>query len=582
METFRFLFRFCKPQLVSYISGLLLVPVSIAANLGIAYLTGEAVAVLRHPTSTGETELQRILLWILFAALVRAATLFGMRRLIINASRDTEFLLRNHVFNHLQTQDQLFFKSRRSGDILTRITSDVERSRLIAGPVILYTATTICMLALALPLMAAINWLLTLLLMVPLTLLTFAVRRIGPRVHERVFEAQEALSDLSSRAEENFSGVRVIKSFTQEDHEIRSFSEVARTYLRESLHAARLSAWMSPIVGGVGDLAVLSILIVGGWFMVEGELDFADFVKFSGYQMQLIWPMIAIGWVVNQFQRGSASVARLRELVGSQPEVLDPQNPQLPENGRILGAVSIRNLRFSFGTTPILEDVSLEIPLGHTVGIVGRTGTGKSTLANLIPRVYPVPAGAIFIDGVDVNDLPLEALRGAIGFVPQESFLFSRSIEDNIAFGVDNPKDEEIREVAAVTRLDQDIDQFPRGYQERVGERGVTLSGGQKQRTAIARALLCRPRILILDDALSAVDTQTEEEIVARLKPLTKDLTTLIVSHRISSIRHADRIYVLEGGRVAEEGTHDSLVKLGGIYAEMDRRQQISDELERF
>jgi len=582
VETFRFLFRFCRPQLVSYISGLLLVPVSIAANLGIAYLTGEAVAVLRHPASTSETELQRILLWILFAALVRGATLFGMRRLIINASRDTEFLLRNHIFGHLQTQDQLFFKSRRSGDILTRITSDVERSRLIAGPVILYTATTVCMLALALPLMAAINWLLTLLLMVPLTLLTLAVRRIGPRVHERVFEAQEALSDLSSRAEENFSGVRVIKSFTQEDHEIRSFSEVARTYLRESLHAARLSAWMSPIVGGVGDLAVLSILIVGGWFMVQGELDFADFVKFSGYQMQLIWPMIAIGWVVNQFQRGSASVARLRELVGSQPEVLDPQKPRLPENGRIVGAVSIRNLRFSFGRTPILEDVSLEIPLGHTVGIVGRTGAGKSTLANLIPRVYPVPAGAIFIDGVDVNDLPLEALRGAIGFVPQESFLFSRSIEDNIAFGVDDPKDEEIREVAAVTRLDQDIDQFPRGYQEVVGERGVTLSGGQKQRTAIARALLRRPRILILDDALSAVDTQTEEEILARLKPLTKDLTTLIISHRISSIRHADRIYVLDGGRVAEEGTHDSLVKLGGIYAEMDRQQQISDELERF
>ena len=583
MDIFRFLYPYCRPHLTSYVVGLVLVPISIAASLGIAYLTGEATGLVSDP-SRPDGAFRNVLAGILILAIVRGATLFGMRYLIISASREMEYALRNHVFRHLLSQDQLFFNGQRTGDLLTRITSDVERSRLIAGPVIMYTASTIAMLVFAVPLMASVSWLLTLLLMVPLCLPSVAVRYIGPRVHERVSLAQAALSDLSSRAQENFSGVRVVKAFAQEDYEHESFSAIARSYLSESLCAARIQSWMQPIVAGVGDLAVLSILLAGGYLILQGELNFPDFVKFFGYQMLLIWPMIAIGWVINQFQRGRASVERIQELLAIPPRVSDAgvtRNRATPLPA-IEGSVSIRNLTFAFGSSPVLNNVSLEVPQGSTVAIVGRTGSGKSTLVSLLSRVYPVPPGAIFVDGTDVNQLPLGTLRRAIGFVPQESFLFSQTLEENISFGVDDPEQGAVEAVAALTRIDKDIDQFPHGYKEFVGERGVTLSGGQKQRAAISRALLIQPRILVLDDALSAVDTHTEEEILQQLRPFTKQLTTIIASHRISTIKHADRIYVLEEGKIIEEGTHEVLLKHGGVYAEIYRHQLIADELDSF
>jgi ATP-binding cassette subfamily B protein len=585
MDTLRFLFRFARPHAGGYAAGLALVPLSIASALAIPYLAGEAIGLLeRGGAGTGAGtgiggSLEGLLLLLLGVSLARAATLFGMRLLIIGASRGLEQDLRNHLFRRLQTQDQLFFKAVRTGDLLTRLTSDVERARLIAGPVVLYSASTFFMLALAVPLMASIDGTLTLLLLVPLCLLTVAVRSIGPRVHERVFRAQEALSELSSRAQENFAGMRVVKSFAQEEHEVRSFAEIGRRYVEENLRAARLSAWMQPIVGIVGDVAVLAILVAGGVAILTGGMGFGDFVKFSGYQLQLTWPMISIGWVVNQFQRGSVSVLRLRDLLAAEPRVKEPPAPRA--RARIArGAVSIRDLTFGFGAAPVLRNVSLEVPAGGMVAIVGRTGAGKSTLVSLVPRIYPVPPGTIFIDGTDVNELPLEVLRRAIGFVPQESFLFSRTLEENIAFGVDAWERRDVEAVAGITRLDKDIDQFPRGYEELVGERGVTLSGGQKQRAALARALLIRPRILILDDALSAVDTHTEEEILANLRPFTREFTTIVVAHRLSSIKDAEHIYVLDEGAVAEEGTHGELLKRGGLYAEIYRLQLISEELE--
>ena len=581
-DILRFLFGFIRPYRRRYALGLALVPISIAANLAVPYLTGEATEQLE----LGEWEaggFLMVLLAILAMAVVRSVTLLGMRYWIITASRDMEFDLRNRVFGHLQALDQPYYKAARTGDLLTRLGSDVERARVIAGPVVMYTASTFFMLAFALPLMLSLSWMLTCLLMVPLCLLTVAVRQIGPRVHERVFRAQEALSSLSSSAQENFAGVRVVKSFALEDHEIDRFAETSRHYMREGLGAARLAAWMQPIVGGVNDLSVLAILAVGGLALVFGELKFSEFIKFSGYQMQMIWPMISIGWVINQFQRGSASVRRLRELLDASPQVRPPATPKTPAGGEITGSISIRNLTFSYrdDQPPVLCDVSLEVEAGQTVAIVGRTGAGKSTLVNLIPRTYPVPPDSIFIDGVDINDLPLRLLRGSIGVVPQESFLFSRSLKANIAFAADDPDDQDIFGVAEVTRLDKDVDQFPHGYDEIVGERGVTLSGGQKQRTALARALLVRPRILILDDALSAVDTNTEEEILHNLRARTREMTTLVVSHRLSSIKDADRIYVLEDGRIVEQGHHDELLRSKGVYAEIYRLQLISDELER-
>ncbi|MBI4604153.1 MAG: ABC transporter ATP-binding protein [Planctomycetes bacterium] len=579
MDTLRFIWPYVRPHWRGYALGLLFVPFSVAAGLSTPYLTGEAVEVLER--SPGQTEeLWRVLLWLLALSALGAASLFAVRWLVIGASRKTEFDLRNRLFRHLQALDQLYFKHARTGDLMARITSDVEAVRTIAGPVVMYSARTLVLLAAAVPLMLSVSPALTLCVMVPLSLLTLAVRMVGPRVHASVLRTQETLSELSSAAQEDFAGARVVKSFAQEEHEIRAFGEIAQRYLERNLEVSRIQAIMQPILGGVGDASMIALLLVSGLLMLRGSLELSELVKLAGYQLALIWPMISIGWIVNQFQRGRASVDRLKAVLAVEPAVKDPPSPSIPALGAIEGAVSIRGLTFSYGAVPVLRHVSIEAPAGKTVAIVGRTGSGKSTLVSLIPRIYPVPDGSVFVDGIDVNRLPLELLRRSIGFVPQESFLFSRTVSENIAFGVEEPEPEDIYDVAETTRFSKDIDQLPRGYEELVGERGVTLSGGQKQRAAISRALLVKPAILILDDALSAVDTQTEEEILENLKGATRGVTTIVVSHRISSIRHADRIYVLGAGAVAEEGTHEELLRLDGIYADIYRMQLLSDELE--
>ena len=579
METFRFVLPFARTYRNYYLSGLLLVPVSVAATLGIPWLTGECVRRFRDAGSTTDG-LTPLILGLLALASVGGLSLFAVRWLIISASRRVEYDLRNHLFSHLQTLDQTYYTEARTGDIMSRVTSDVERVRLLVGPIILYTSRTMLMLAAGLPLMISVSLKLTLMIMIPLSLMTVAVRIIGPKVHRAVFKAQEILSDLSSQGQEAFSGIRVIKTFVQEEAESRRFADVAQRYLLQNLRAARLSAWIHPIIGLVGDLAFISLLLVGGFLILEGPLEYSDFIKFAGYQVALIWPMLSIGWVVNQYHRARASVDRLRSLLDVEPRVRGPVQPRQPATGRIEGHLVVRGLNYSYGDGNVLQDISLEAPRGSTIAIMGRIGSGKSTLVHLIPRILPPPDGMIFIDGVDINQLPLEMLRGAIGLVPQESFLFSRSVRDNIAFGVGDADPQSIYAVARTARFDKDIDQFPHGYDELVGERGVTLSGGQKQRAALARALLIRPKILILDDAFSAVDTHTEEEILHQLQQATENLTTILVSHRVSSIAHADCIYVLDEGRVVEKGTHEELLGHGGIYADIHRIQQISDELE--
>ena len=577
MDTVRFLLPFCRPYSKQYFLGILLQPLSIASLLAIPYLTGEAVGKLEMGAAQ---EILTIVWWILGCSVVRGISLFATRYLLITASRAVEFDLRNSLFGHLQSLDQLFFKRSHAGDLMARMASDVDRTRLIIGPVIMYSVSTICMLVFAIPLMLSLSWKLTVLIMLPLSLLTLIVRFIGPRVHTQMLKAQETLSKLSSHSQENFAGVRVVKSFAQETSETERFSRSARRYADENLKAAMYSAWMHPLIGGVGDLGQIFIILVGGILILYGQLGLPELIKFTGYLLALLWPMLSIGWVVNQYQRGAASVHRIRELLDQKPQIASPPEPSSAPSGKIQGHVSIRKLTFSYGRTEVLRDVSIEVPLGHTIAIVGRTGSGKSTLVSLIPRIYPVPDDTVFVDGFDINRYPLSELRRSIGFVPQESFLFSRSISRNIAFASDELDHEKIHSIAELTRLANDVDQFPKGYEEVVGERGVTLSGGQRQRAALARALAIDPRILILDDALSAVDTQTEEEILAGLKRFTENLTTIIVSHRISSIQHADRIYVIDEGVIIEQGTHDELVRHDGIYAEIHRLQLISDELE--
>ncbi len=579
MQALRFLYPYCHPYWPHYTAGILLQPVSIVAHLGIPYFTGEAVGSLQEQGRvTGE--LKTIVSWVLVCAVVRAVTLYATRSLTIGASRRAEFDLRNHIFRHVQGLDALFFKTTHTGDLMARMSSDVDRTRVIIGPVVMYSVSTFFMLLVAIPLMVSLSWVLTLVVLLPLSLLTISVRLIGPRVHAQMLKAQETLSQLSSHAQEDFAGVRVVKSFGLEHKETERFGRAARKYYSENLRAAMYSAWMHPIIGGVGDLGQIFILLVGGVMILNGTLNLDDLVKFTGYLLSLLWPMLSIGWVVNQYQRGSASVDRLRSLLAHKPRVVDGASAGPLVKQDVDGAISIRNLSFSYGQKEVLHGIDLDVQSGESVAIIGRTGSGKSTLLSMIPRIYPVPVGAVRVDGRDVNDLPLSDLRRAIGFVPQESFLFSQTISRNIAFGCDEVDMDRVRAAAELTRLAVDIDGFPSRFEERVGERGVTLSGGQRQRAALARALIIQPRILILDDALSAVDTETEEEILQNLRRYTEGLTTLVVSHRISSIRSADRIYVLDDGRIAEQGDHEELVRLDGIYAEMYRLQLISDELE--
>ena len=567
-----------------------MVPLSIGSLLAIPWLTGECVDILRESMGPQETinslppssQVAILLAAIVFFAFTRGLSLFAIRWFIISASRKVEFDLRDRLFSHLQSLDQGFYDNWKTGDLLARCTQDVERVRVLAGPIIMYSANTACMLLIALPLMISVSGWLTLLLMVPLSLLTLSVRKIGPRVHDAVFKAQETLSNLSSLSQEDFAGIRVVKSFAQEEAESERFRKLSGDYVKDNLVTARIQAWMHPLVAGVNELSVMLLLVLGGYYLLEGNgaLTLGEFIKFAGYQFQLIWPMISIGWVVNQFHRASASVRRLEAILESKSNIVLPAEPVTPPAGKITGTISIRNLDFAYNGKKILEDISIEAPAGHTIAITGRTGSGKSTLLKTLPRILPVDDGRIFIDGIDINRLPTGLLRRAIGYVPQESFLFSRTISGNIGFGIDAPKEDAVLSAARVSRLEKDIDQFPRGWEEQVGERGVTLSGGQKQRAALARALLVQPAILLLDDSLSSVDTQTEKEILTELRVATNSITTLVVAQRISSILHADRIYVLEDGRIAEEGSHAELIETNGLYAETYRLQLLSDELE--
>ena len=589
MNSIRFILPFAKPYGRRYLAGLLMVPLSIGSLLAIPWLTGECVDILRAsmgpqaPATIPPTkQLTLLLAAIVIFAFTRGLSLFAIRWFIISASRKVEFALRDKLFAHLQHLDQGFYNRWKTGDILARCSQDVERVRVLAGPIIMYSANTVCMLLIAIPLMISVSGWLTLLLMVPLSLLTLSVRKIGPRVHAAVSKAQETLSDLSSLSQEDFAGIRVVKSFAQEKAEGERFRKLSSEYLDDNMTTARIQAWMHPLVAGVNELSLMLLLLLGGYYLLggEGALSLGEFIKFAGYQFQLIWPMISIGWVVNQFHRASPSVVRLEAILESESSITLPAEPIRPATGRIEGAISIRGLDFAYNGKNILEDISIEVPAGHTVAITGRTGSGKSTLLKTLPRIVAVGDGRIFIDGTDINLLPIDLLRRSIGYVPQESFLFSRSISGNIGFGLDEPDEGAVLSAARISRLEKDIDQFPRGWDEQVGERGVTLSGGQKQRTALARALLIQPSILLLDDSLSAVDTQTEKEILAELRTATGNTTTLVSAQRISSILHADRIYVLDQGRVAEEGTHDELLKMNGLYAETYRLQLLSDELE--
>ena len=597
MEQLRKFAKYFAPYKRVILAGVGCILVSMAFGLFVPFMVGRAVDDL-----TVSITWQKVIFYPAVILVINAMSgvfLYLQRKLLINTSWHIEFDMRRDFYAALVDQPLQYFQQNRVGDLMARATNDLAAIRQIVGPMILYTFQAIFALCISLPIMLRISWKLTLLLLIPMPLVSLTVKFLGGRIHTRFEKIQEFFSDITARAQENLTGVRVVRAYAQEDSEIEQFQVLNREYASQNLRLVKYAAAMRPLLFFFIGLGFVIIVAVGVPMAVRGEITAGDFTAFILYLQRMIWYLIALGYVVNLYQRGTASLKRFNAILETEPTIRDAEGAH--EQPPITGTIEFRDLTFAYNGRPVLENINLVVEQGKTVALVGKTGSGKSTLVSLIPRLLDAPDRSVLVDGKPVREYPLAQLRRAIGFVPQETFLFSDTLANNIAFGVQSPGAgvsnkltqgngklgseasdlrPRVERAAEIAGLANDVADFPNQYEQLVGERGITLSGGQKQRTAIARAVMRDPRILILDDALSAVDTYTEETILRNLKDVRENRTTLIVSHRVSTIKDADLICVLSEGRIIERGTHDELLEAGGEYADLYERQLLEEELD--
>jgi len=577
-----------KPYLVRYKKTLLLgLGTVVGSNTFTVFLplfVGFAIDELKAGIESRTYVTGDLLMWagvIVGFSLVAGFFTFLTRQTIIVVSRHIEFDLRNDLLEHLQKLPFSYFQNKPTGDLMAHATNDIGAVRNVLGPGIMYPSDTLMTFAMVLTLMLAKDWQLTLLALIPLPLVSVAVYYLGKMIHHRFTERQEQFSLLTTRAQENLSGIRVIKAYVREAYEIARFRDLSWNYMKKNLVLARIQSIVWPLMFLLVGFSMLITIYFGGLKIIDGEMTIGTLTAFIAYLVMLIWPVIAFGWVINLLQQGAASMQRLAAILDTEPEIRDSERTDRSVQS-LEGEIEFRDISFIHkgGTAPSLKNLSLLIRKGMTVAVVGFTGTGKSTLVNLIPRLYDVTEGSLLIDGNDIRTIPLSVLRSNIGYVPQETFLFSDTIAENIRYGVDGGTNDDVYAAASISQIARDVSEFPKRFETMIGERGITLSGGQKQRTSIARAIMRRPAILILDDALSAVDTYTEEEILKQLRVFMKDRTSIIISHRISTVKDADLIVVLDKGSIVERGTHGELVQKGGIYADLHEKQLLEKELE--
>ena len=553
-------------------------------NVAQPMIVGRAIDKLKFGLESKSLEIDTLLLYagmVVGLSLLAGFLTFLTRQTIIVVSRHIEFDLRNDFLRHIQSLSLSYFQNTPTGDLMAHATNDIGAVRNVVGPGIMYPSDTLMTFIMTLVMMLWSDWKLTLFALIPLPFVSYAVYRLGKVIHEKFEERQEQFSLLTMRAQENLSGIRIVQAYVREAHEVGLFRSLSWEYLKKNLVLARAQSVMWPLMFLLIGCSLVITVYYGGLQVIHGEISIGTLTAFFGYLMLLIWPMIAFGWVTNILQQGAASMARLGKILDTKPEIQDNENTNASIR-EIKGEIVFQNVSFKHknAQAATLRNINLTIRKGTALAVVGYTGSGKSTLINLIPRLYDVTEGTLRIDGVDVRKIPLEVLRSNIGYVPQETFLFSDTLFENISYGVDDGTLDHVMEASEISQLAKDVRDFPDTYDTMIGERGITLSGGQKQRTSIARAVMRDPKILILDDALSAVDTYTEDEILKRLRTVMKNRTSILISHRISTVKEADMIVVLDNGEIVERGTHEELVAKGGIYADLYEKQLLEEELE--